>query len=129
MRSSAFAAPVFNSVACLAVLFGLTLAPRPSTSAPEAAGELLQAADAALKKGNLAEAIELATKIIAADPKDARPYFLRGRAYQTTRNHAKAVADYDTGLKLNPNAVMAYQYRGEEHFRLGNFKESVADFD
>ena len=130
MRSPVFASPVSNSISvCLAVLLGITLAPHLLSSAPAAAGELLQAADAALKKGNHAEAIELATKTIVADPKDPRPYFLRGRAHQAARNHAKAVADYDAGLKLNPKAAMVYQFRGEEHFRLGNFKESVADFD
>jgi len=129
MRSSTFTTRVPRFIIGLAVVIGIALAIRPLSSAPAAAGELLQAADAALKKGDRAQAIELATKAIAADPKDARPYFLRGRAWQMARNHAKAVADFDAGLKLNPNAAMAYQYRGEEHFRLGNFKESVADFD
>jgi lipoprotein NlpI len=129
MCSSAFTAWASNVVTCLAVLLGIALAPGSLSSAPAPAGELFQAADTALKKGNHAEAIELATKAIAAGPKDARPYFLRGRAYQAARNHAKAIVDYDAGLKINPNAAMAYQYRGEEHFRLGNFKESIADFD
>ena len=127
MRSSAFAAWIPRTIACLALV--LALAPGSVNSAPGAADELLQAADAALKKGSHAEAIDLATKAITADPKNARSYFLRGRAYQAARNHIKSVADYDAGLRLNPKTTMAYQYRGEEHFRLGNFKESVADFD
>ena len=48
---------------------------------------------------------------------------------RSTRDYAKAVADYDAGLKLNTNAPIAYQRRGEAHFRLGHFKESIADFD
>jgi lipoprotein NlpI len=130
MRSPVPAATrALSSILGLSVVLGFALAPRSASPAPGAANELIQAAEAALKKGSPAEAIELATKAIAADSREPRAYFLRGRAYQGTRNHAKAVADYDAGLKLNPRTTMAYQYRGEEHFRLGNFKESVADFD
>ncbi len=123
------AARVLPSIVGLMLVCAFAVAPRSAICAPGIADELLQAADAALKKGNTADAIELATKAIAAEPKDARPYFLRGRAHQAARHHLKAVADYDSGLKLNPKAAMGYQNRGEEHFRLGNFKESVADFD
>jgi lipoprotein NlpI len=45
------------------------------------------------------------------------------------RQHEKAVADFDAALKLNPGAAMAYQYRGEEKFKLGRFQEAVVDFD
>lgn len=129
MRSCARALRRSANVTRLAAVLGIALVAGFMNSARGAVDELLHAADAALKKGNPAEAVDLAGKAIKAEPTNARPYFVRGRAYQTARNHLKAVADYDAGLKLSPGTAMAYQYRGEEHFRLGNFKESVADFD
>jgi lipoprotein NlpI len=90
---------------------------------------LMRAADAAVKQKNYVEAIQLAGKAMAADPKDARPLLLRAHAYNERRDFAKAVADYNAALKLNPKATLAYQRRGEVQFRLGHFKESIADFD
>jgi lipoprotein NlpI len=90
---------------------------------------LFRSAEDALKGGKPTEAIALAGKILTINPRDYRACFLRARAYEETRDYAKAVADYDAGLKLNTNAPIAYQRRGEAHFRLGHFKESIADFD
>ena len=90
---------------------------------------LLRSAEAALQSGKPAEAITFADKILATDPKDYRAWFLRARAHEESRDYAKAVVDYDAGLKLNTNAAVAWQRRGEAHFRLGHFKESIADFD
>ena len=90
---------------------------------------LMRAADAAVKQKKYAEAIQLAGKAAAADPKDARPLLLRAHAYNELHDSAKAVADYSAALKLNPRTSLAYQRRGEAQFRLGHFKESIADFD
>jgi lipoprotein NlpI len=90
---------------------------------------LMRAGDAAVKQKNYSEAIQLAGKAMGADPKNARPLFLRAHAYNELQDFARAVADYDAGLKLNPKVTIAYQRRGEAHFRLGRFKESIADFD
>jgi len=112
------------------VLFVIAL-PAAITHAAETfdAATLLRSAETALKSGKPAEAAELAGKILASDPKDFRAWFLRARAYEETRDYARAVADYDAGLTLNTNAPIAYQRRGEAQFRLGHFKESIADFD
>ena len=90
---------------------------------------LLRSADASLRAGKPAEAIQIADKILAADPKDFRALFLRGRAHEESRDTAKALADYGASLKINPKATIIYQKRGELHFKLGNFTESIADFD
>src|SRR6185503_13643201 len=90
---------------------------------------LLNQAAGAFDQGRRIEAFVLCTKASEADPKSMRPYYVRGRFYAMDRQHEKAVADFDAVLKLNPDAAMAYQYRGEEHFKLGRFEKSVADFD
>src|SRR5215213_6292266 len=45
------------------------------------------------------------------------------------RDLEKSIADQDKVIALSPRDAAAYQRRGEDHFRLGHFKESVADFD
>ena len=54
---------------------------------------------------------------------------LRASAYEKMGQHAKAIADYDEVLKLEPETTAAYQRRGIEHFRIGEFKAVIADFD
>jgi lipoprotein NlpI len=116
---------LFHSVLSL-LAFYIIIA---SAAEPVDATSLLRSADDALKNGKPAEAIALAGKILAADPKDFRALLLRARAQEQSRDYAKAVIDYDAVLKLNTNAALAYQRRGEAHFRLAQFKESIADFD
>jgi lipoprotein NlpI len=102
--------------------------PCPGAETPSIDGPL-RTAEAAFKKKDYREAIALADKIIAGKPADFRIYFLRARAYEELHQYDKSVTDLDAGLKLNPKASMGYQFRGMQHFRLGNFTQSVADFD
>jgi len=119
--------------AWLAQLVSIVFVASVATTDGKAAGEennaLLRSAEADLKSGKPAEAITLIGRVLTADPKNFRALFLRAHAHEESRDYAKAVADYDAGLKLNTNAAIAYQRRGEAHFRLGHFKESIADFD
>ena len=92
-------------------------------------GELQSQAKAAHAKGKHDEAITLVTRAIAAEPKNPRGYFVRARFYEDNREPAKAIADYDQVLKLDPRLPDAWQRRGGEHFKLGHIKESLADFD
>lgn len=111
-------------LACL-----LTSAPTLQAAENSDAAALLRSADAALRAGQTTNAIDLANKVLAKDAADARALFLRGSAHEQNKDTARALADYAAGLKANPRLPVAWQKRGELHFRLGNFKESVADFD
>jgi len=91
--------------------------------------DILQRADEKLKAGNVKQAIELAEEAVKAEDKDLRGHYFRGRLYEMDQQYAKAVADYKLVLKDDPRATPLYQRCGEINFRLGNFKESVADFD
>ena len=120
----------FPALPLLAVSAGLALSALHAADAPPPESSIkLQAADAALKRGDFAEAVKLATQLINADPKDFRVIFLSAAAHEGAHDYAKALADYDAGLKLNPNVPFGYQNRGAVHFRLGHFAASVADFD
>jgi len=89
----------------------------------------LQALDASIKRGDITQAIQTATQLIQGAPKDPRPLFLRGAAYEIHHDYPKALADYSAVLNLNPRMTASYQNRGAVYFRLGRFAESVADFD
>src|SRR5437867_2960272 len=91
--------------------------------------ELLIEAGVSFAKGQREDAIELATKAIEAEPKNAKAYYVRGRFYAQVRQPQKAVKDFNQALVLDPKAALPYYHRAEESFKLGRIKESAADFD
>jgi lipoprotein NlpI len=91
--------------------------------------DLLNRAQAAYARGKTDEATALATQAIAAEPANARSYFVRARFHEANHQPAKALTDYDQVLKLEPGLADAWQHRGVLHFKLGHIKESIADFD
>jgi len=97
--------------------------------AEDGAEALLNQAGVSFAKGNREDAIELATKAIEADPKNARAYYVRGRFYAEVRQPQKAVKDFNQALALDPAVALAYFHRGAEGFKLGRIRESAADFD
>jgi len=63
------------------------------------------------------------------NPGSPRDYLRRARRHSENREPAKAIADLDAAIKLDPRLADAWQSRGSEHFKLGHIKESIADFD
>src|SRR5438128_11979129 len=98
-------------------------------TAEQGSDELLNRAGVSFAKGHREDAIELATKAIEAEPKNAKAYYVRGRFYAEVRQPQKAVKDLSQPLVLDPAAGLAFYHRGEENFKLGRSKESAADFD
>jgi lipoprotein NlpI len=91
--------------------------------------DYLQQARRALMNKQASKAVELADKAIAADPKDARGYLLRGSGYEALRQHDKAIADFTRCLQRDPKCAAAYDQRGSEQFILGHIQKSLNDFD
>ncbi len=56
--------------------------------------------------GTLTSAIEIADRLIAIDPSNARSYVVRAWAHQYRREYDLALADYRRALKLNPNLAL-----------------------
>jgi lipoprotein NlpI len=108
------------------VALALMLAP---ASGCDTADDLFAQARALWKKGERDKALEVATKAIAADPKNLRGYLLRGSMHEALRHHDEAVADFDKCLELDPKCAEAYNRRGSEQFTRGKIAESLADFD
>src|SRR5438093_2667505 len=96
-----------------------------SGAAEDGAEALLNQAGVSFAKGNREDAIELATKAIEAEPKNAKAHYVRGRFYAEVRQPQKAVKDLDRALALDPTAALAYYHRGTENFKLGRIKESA----
>jgi lipoprotein NlpI len=99
-----------------------------ATAAGDAA-ELLDKARAAFKKSDVAGALKLADKAVAAAPADRAAYLLRGQILMANRDFAKSVLDFSKVLELDPKAAVALDQRGTAYFKMGKIKESLADFD
>ncbi len=98
-------------------------------AAVETNGDLIVRAQKAFSDGQRDEAIRFATKAIQTEPTNPRGYFVRARLYQQRGEPAKALADYDQVLKLDPLMAEAWQNRGIIHFKLARIDESISDFD
>jgi lipoprotein NlpI len=101
----------------------------PLVARAEDANDLLKKARAALARGMAKEALELADKVLAADPKNTDALFFRGVVHEDQEHHAEAIADFDRVVEIDPKAAEAYNHRGSEQFKLGHIAESLADFD
>ena len=53
----------------------------------------------------------------------------RGRTYHAKGDYARAIADYDQAIKLNPKAANALMNRGSAYADQGNYSRAIADFD
>jgi lipoprotein NlpI len=112
---------------CTLLVLGVPMASSPAQE--KSADDLLARARKAAMAGKVEEAVDLATKAIAADAKNPAAHVLRGQLYAAQRKHEPAVADFDAAIKLAPKDANAYDLRGSEQFKLGKIKESIADFD
>ncbi len=59
----------------------------------------------------------------------AMDYFLLGNYDYDTGNCAKAVVDYTTSIKLNPNYSQAYNNRAYTYMRMQDYKDALPDLD
>jgi lipoprotein NlpI len=96
---------------------------------PTAVERLMESAKAAWQHGEIEEAFKLADKAVAAAPRSAAAYELRGSLQDARRQHAAALADLTKAIALDPRLAEAYNWRGSVHFKLGHIADSVADFD
>jgi lipoprotein NlpI len=108
----------------------LMLASMPARlSAQDAAGELEGHVAKALGLRKYDEAIELATKAVAAEPDQPASYALRATVYIAAGKSREAIADLDRLLAMNPAQPRLLEVRGTEKFKLHKFDEAIADFD
>ena len=57
-------------------------------------------------------------------------WYLHGEANAQFRNHKAAIQDFDKALEIDPKFINAVnQSRGGEHFKMGDVKGSIKDFE
>jgi lipoprotein NlpI len=78
---------------------------------------------------NSAAALALCHRAVAQSPDDPRTLFTRARIRDLRREFAEALSDATVATRLAPARAEVWQLRGEVNFKLGRFRESVADFD
>ncbi len=89
-------------------------------------------------KGSGDTAIRACSRIIKSGRAFGKPiskedlaitYSNRGIAYNNMGNYDRAIADYDTAIKLNPKFANAYNNRGFAYYRKRQYDRSIADYD
>ena len=98
-------------------------------TAPDPAERSIAQATAAIQKRDFAGAIVLLSKVIAANPRSAQAYELRGLANQELKQFQNAIDDYTVDLQFNPTHAYALHQRGICHVQLKQDNFALADFD
>src|SRR5262245_28439310 len=107
------------STLVLAMWIPVLPAASPGEAAPTpSAGELTSRAGVALRRGDLTNAIALATSAIAADSKGFRPWAIRGRAQSLLKKPMAAIGDFAEAIKRDISTADVFQWRGEDYFRI-----------
>jgi tetratricopeptide (TPR) repeat protein len=99
----------------------------------ELAGDNISSGLAAHARGDHQGAITRYTQALASGSlskeNQAIAYNNRGNAYDDMGDTAKAVADYDQALRLNPMFTETYFNRAFARHRLGRYQEALRDYD
>jgi len=83
----------------------------------------------AARKEYYEDIVKRATDAIAVDRNDHAAYRSRCMALIALGNSRAAIADVDYLLAVNAKQPSLLELRGTEKFKLGEFKEAIADFD
>ncbi|XP_049822779.1 tetratricopeptide repeat protein 14 homolog isoform X3 [Aethina tumida] len=75
------------------------------------------------KAGKHTEAFQCLNKALNIDPKNVEGLVARGALYANSGNFQRAIEDFETALKLNPNHANARKYMGETLVALGRSYE------
>lgn len=128
--------PTLLRASVLALILGATIATaraapeRPAGSTPAADVDgLVAQARTALARGDTDRALSLSTRAVDAASDKPVGYALRALVHEARRDFETCVPDYTKVLSFLPDNIPALHRRGEAYFRLGRFRESVADFD
>ncbi len=70
------------------------------------------------------KAVDLLTKAVQADPKNADAHNFLGYAYRKKGAYAASFEHYEEALKLNPKHKHAHEYIGEAYLLTGNLAKA-----
>jgi tetratricopeptide (TPR) repeat protein len=90
--------------------------------------DLIQSAIADLDVGNLREADQTISQILALDPDQAQTYKILGDWYEVQRLFPEAISAYKKAIKLDPNFVEAYAYLAQVFRNTGEFEQAFLSY-
>jgi tetratricopeptide (TPR) repeat protein len=80
------------------------------------------------KQGKRHEALEALTSVLHERNDLDLAYLFRGRVYEELGDRDSAFADYDMGLKVNPQSASCYFMRGNIFYERNQFDQAAKDF-
>ena len=101
----------------------LVVASAPAVSAPEPAPT---SAASIVPSLVLPAAGESESEFVTDDP---NYYILRGNSYKNDGLYNRAIADYDTAVRLDPDLPASYNNRGVAYGKLGMHQRAIDDYD
>jgi lipoprotein NlpI len=90
---------------------------------------LYRQALAASNKGDSAAAVKLLDRVIAAEPKNAQAYYIRGRERFRTGDVDGSITDFDRTAELEPPRARELWERGLSHYYAGRFDDGAKQFE
>lgn len=75
------------------------------------------------------DAITVADKVIALNPRNQYAYMHKGNALHATGSYLQAIAQYDKALEVAPGWVRAFYRRGRSLNEVERYEDAIADFD
>jgi tetratricopeptide (TPR) repeat protein len=98
----------------------------PEVKVEKTAEQWVQDGNAGLALGNYQEVLEMYSKAIGLDPKNATAYCGRGAVYWKLGEPSKAISEFNKAIKLK-NAL-AYIGRGMLYEELDEFEKAIGDY-
>src|SRR4029077_3680329 len=75
---------------------------------------------------DLQRAEELAEKVIAVSPRDARAHFARGQVHRVMGRYDEAMREYEMALELNREWMLVIVALGVSKFPIGSIEEAIS---
>ena len=76
------------------------------------------------KQDDYLQAVNDLTKLIKADPVDAKLYKLRADANKLLKEYNEAIADYSKAIEIDPKDQAAYYSRGIAYDSLNKYNDA-----
>ena len=100
---------------------------RPPITIPDELKSKVNIAMQQVKANHPVEAMTLFAELLAAKPDLFTILVERGKLYQQTQDHAKAIADFTAAIAHRPEYVDAYFRRCLSHYETGSYPSAIAD--
>lgn len=102
---------------------------RAYESAPEMENALRNLVSALIESDQCEEALAVARQAVARDPASYEGHLLHGLALQKLHDPVRALAEYDTALKMRADDAELHDNRGTVFLELGRLTEAIASYE